>query len=97
MSNRLRELSDEVRALETRLREAGGAKRIEKLHQQGKLSAREVSTESPGPRMKPRKNPVPQLKCMIAITAMKRSRSASEPALVTAAKISRTAYSRGPR
>ncbi len=41
MSNRLRELSDEVRALETKLREAGGAKRIEKLHQQGKLSARE--------------------------------------------------------
>ena len=41
MSNRLRELSDEVRALESKLREAGGAKRIEKLHQQGKLSARE--------------------------------------------------------
>jgi len=41
VSNRLRELSDEVRALETKLREAGGAKRIEKLHQQGKLSARE--------------------------------------------------------
>ena len=41
MSNRLRELSDEVRALETKVREAGGAKRIEKLHQQGKLSARE--------------------------------------------------------
>jgi 3-methylcrotonyl-CoA carboxylase beta subunit len=41
VSNRLRELSDEVRALESKLREAGGAKRIEKLHQQGKLSARE--------------------------------------------------------
>ncbi|HMI48848.1 MAG TPA: carboxyl transferase domain-containing protein, partial [Gemmatimonadaceae bacterium] len=41
MSNRLRELSDQVRALETKLREAGGAKRLEKLHQQGKLSARE--------------------------------------------------------
>ncbi len=41
MSNRLRELSHEVRALETKLREAGGAKRLEKLHQQGKLSARE--------------------------------------------------------
>lgn len=41
MSNRLRELSDEVRALESKLREAGGAKRLEKLHQQGKLSARE--------------------------------------------------------
>ena len=41
MTNRLRELSDEVRALETKLRQAGGAKKIEKLHQQGKLSARE--------------------------------------------------------
>jgi 3-methylcrotonyl-CoA carboxylase beta subunit len=39
--NRLRELSDEVKKLETKLREAGGAKRLEKLHQQGKLSARE--------------------------------------------------------
>jgi acetyl-CoA carboxylase carboxyltransferase component len=37
----LRELSEEVRALEAKLREAGGAKRLEKLHQQGKLSARE--------------------------------------------------------
>ena len=41
MTNRLRELSDEVKALESKLREAGGAKRLEKLHQQGKLSARE--------------------------------------------------------
>jgi 3-methylcrotonyl-CoA carboxylase beta subunit len=41
VSNRLRELSDEVKALEAKLREAGGAKRLEKLHQQGKLSARE--------------------------------------------------------
>ncbi|HEX9083651.1 MAG TPA: carboxyl transferase domain-containing protein [Gemmatimonadaceae bacterium] len=41
MSSRLRELSDEVRGLETKLRQAGGAKRLEKLHQQGKLSARE--------------------------------------------------------
>ena len=41
MSNRLRELSDEVKALEAKLREAGGAKRLAKLHQQGKLSARE--------------------------------------------------------
>jgi hypothetical protein len=41
VSNRLRELSDEVKKLETKLREAGGAKRLEKLHQQGKLSARE--------------------------------------------------------
>jgi acetyl-CoA carboxylase carboxyltransferase component len=41
VSNRLRELSDEVRALEKKLREAGGAKKLEKLHQQGKLSARE--------------------------------------------------------
>ena len=41
MVNRLRELSDEVRALESKLREAGGAKKLEKLHEQGKLSARE--------------------------------------------------------
>jgi 3-methylcrotonyl-CoA carboxylase beta subunit len=41
VTNRLRELSEEVKALETKLLEAGGAKRLEKLHQQGKLSARE--------------------------------------------------------
>jgi 3-methylcrotonyl-CoA carboxylase beta subunit len=41
VSNRLRELSDQVRSLESKLREAGGAKKIEKLHKQGKLSARE--------------------------------------------------------
>ena len=41
MVNRLRELSDEVRALESKLREAGGAKKLAKLHEQGKLSARE--------------------------------------------------------
>ncbi|MEO8910893.1 MAG: acyl-CoA carboxylase subunit beta [Gemmatimonadaceae bacterium] len=41
MSNRLRELSEQVRTLEARLREAGGTKKIEKLHKQGKLSARE--------------------------------------------------------
>src|SRR6202171_2652937 len=41
MSNRLRELSDQVRALEDKLREAGGAKKIEKLHKLGKLTARE--------------------------------------------------------
>ncbi|MFN2635957.1 MAG: acyl-CoA carboxylase subunit beta [Gemmatimonadaceae bacterium] len=41
MTNRLRELSDEVRALEEKLRQAGGPKKLEKLHEQGKLSARE--------------------------------------------------------
>jgi acetyl-CoA carboxylase carboxyltransferase component len=41
VSNRLRELSAEVRALEDKLREAGGTKKLQKLHQQGKLSARE--------------------------------------------------------
>jgi 3-methylcrotonyl-CoA carboxylase beta subunit len=41
VSNRLRELSDQARALENKLREAGGAKKLEKLHKQGKLSARE--------------------------------------------------------
>ena len=41
MTSRLRELSAETRALEARLRLGGGAARIEKQHQQGKLSARE--------------------------------------------------------
>jgi 3-methylcrotonyl-CoA carboxylase beta subunit len=41
VTNRLRELSEEVRSLEKKLREAGGAKKLEKLHEQGKLSARE--------------------------------------------------------
>jgi len=41
VTHRLRELSDDVKALEAKLLEAGGAKRLEKLHQQGKLSARE--------------------------------------------------------
>ena len=41
MTNRLRELSEELKTLEAKLLEAGGAKRLEKLHQQGKLSARE--------------------------------------------------------
>ncbi|HZJ02009.1 MAG TPA: acyl-CoA carboxylase subunit beta, partial [Gemmatimonadaceae bacterium] len=38
---RLRGLSAEVRELEKKLREGGGAERIAKLHKQGKLSARE--------------------------------------------------------
>ncbi|MDB4887332.1 MAG: carboxyl transferase [Gemmatimonadetes bacterium] len=41
MTSRLRELSAETRALEARLRLGGGKDRIEKQHQQGKLSARE--------------------------------------------------------
>ncbi|HEV7388652.1 MAG TPA: carboxyl transferase domain-containing protein [Gemmatimonadaceae bacterium] len=41
MTNRLRELSDELKSLEAKLLEAGGPKRLEKLHSQGKLSARE--------------------------------------------------------
>ena len=39
--SRLRELADELRELEARLRAGGGPKRIEKQHQQGKLTARE--------------------------------------------------------
>jgi 3-methylcrotonyl-CoA carboxylase beta subunit len=39
--SRLRALDTEVRALEERLREGGGAKKLAKLHDQGKLSARE--------------------------------------------------------
>ncbi len=41
MTSRLRQLSDEVRALEARLREGGGAERAARQHRQGKLTARE--------------------------------------------------------
>ena len=41
MTSRLRELADETRALEDRLRQGGGAARIERQHRQGKLTARE--------------------------------------------------------
>src|SRR5439155_26042240 len=41
VSSRLRTLSDEVRALEKRLREGGGADKVAKQHKQGKLTARE--------------------------------------------------------
>ena len=41
MTSRLRELSAEIRQLEARLREGGGADRIAKQHKQGKLTARE--------------------------------------------------------
>jgi acetyl-CoA carboxylase carboxyltransferase component len=41
VTSRLRQLSDDIRALEERLREGGGADKIEKQHKQGKLTARE--------------------------------------------------------
>jgi 3-methylcrotonyl-CoA carboxylase beta subunit len=41
VSTRLRELSAEVRELEARLREGGGADKIARQHKQGKLTARE--------------------------------------------------------
>ncbi|HEU4640913.1 MAG TPA: carboxyl transferase domain-containing protein [Gemmatimonadaceae bacterium] len=41
MTSRLRERSAELRALEERLRQGGGADRIERQHRQGKLTARE--------------------------------------------------------
>ncbi|HEX6251290.1 MAG TPA: acyl-CoA carboxylase subunit beta [Gemmatimonadaceae bacterium] len=44
MSTRLRELSSAVRELETKLREGGGPERAAKLHQQGKMTARERVT-----------------------------------------------------
>ena len=40
-THRLRQLSAEVRELEEKLRQAGGSKKLQKLHEQGKLSARE--------------------------------------------------------
>ena len=39
--SRLRALSEEYRALAARLREGGGAARVAKMHQQGKLAPRE--------------------------------------------------------
>ena len=52
MTSRLRELSDEMRQLEARLREGGGADRIAKQHKQGKLTAREriAGLTDPGSR-----------------------------------------------
>ena len=41
MTTRLRELSAEVRSLEAKLREGGGADKIARQHKQGKLTARE--------------------------------------------------------
>jgi acetyl-CoA carboxylase carboxyltransferase component len=41
VTSRLRELAGETRALEDRLRQGGGAARIERQHRQGKLTARE--------------------------------------------------------
>jgi 3-methylcrotonyl-CoA carboxylase beta subunit len=41
VTTRLRELSDEVRALEEKLRDGGGADKIARQHAQGKLTARE--------------------------------------------------------
>ena len=41
MTSRLRALDQELRELEAKLEEGGGAARIDKLHKQGKLSARE--------------------------------------------------------
>ncbi len=44
MSTRLRELAEQVRELESKLREGGGAARIAKQHEQGKRTARERVT-----------------------------------------------------
>jgi 3-methylcrotonyl-CoA carboxylase beta subunit len=43
--SRLRALSDEIRALEDRLRQGGGADKIARQHKQGKLTARERVTK----------------------------------------------------
>src|SRR5436190_8525398 len=40
-SSRLRQLTDELQQLEARLRLAGGPEKIDRQHQQGKLTARE--------------------------------------------------------
>ncbi len=44
MTSRLRELSAEIRALEDRLRQGGGAEKAARQHKQGKLTARERVT-----------------------------------------------------
>ncbi len=41
VSSRLRTLSDEVRALEARVRQGGGPDKAARQHKQGKLTARE--------------------------------------------------------
>jgi 3-methylcrotonyl-CoA carboxylase beta subunit len=41
VTSRLRELAAEIRALESKLREGGGAEKIARQHEQGKLTARE--------------------------------------------------------
>jgi len=41
VTSRLRELSDDIRKLEDRLRDGGGADKVAKQHKQGKLTARE--------------------------------------------------------
>ena len=52
MSDRLRTLAAEARELEARLRQGGGADKIEKQHAQGKLTAREriAKLADPGSR-----------------------------------------------
>ena len=52
MTSRLQDLSEEMRQLEARLREGGGADRIAKQHKQGKLTAREriAGLTDPGSR-----------------------------------------------
>src|SRR3954465_1406611 len=52
VSSRLRTLSDEVRTLEAKLREGGGADKIARQHKQGKMTARErvEGLKDPGSR-----------------------------------------------
>jgi acetyl-CoA carboxylase carboxyltransferase component len=52
MSSRLRTLSNEVRALEAKLREGGGADKVARQHRQGKMTARErvEGLKDPGSR-----------------------------------------------
>src|SRR4026209_718048 len=48
--SRLRALSEEYRALAAKLREGGGAARVAKMHQQGKLAPRERGGRPAGAR-----------------------------------------------
>gem|GEM_PF-139295 len=58
-------------------------------------SVREVSTVSPAPRTTPRRNPLPQLTCMITIATATRIRSAKLPRERAAATASSARYSTG--
>ena len=78
VTTRLRELSAEVRALEARLREGGGADKIARQHKQGKLTARErIARLCDAGHALPRDRPARRLR---SSTTARRRAPASSPA-----------------